>query len=291
MKLYFYRDKHQNFGDDLNPWLMPKIFPDFFDEDPSTLFLAIGSIILDSHPKDATKVVFGSGYAGYSAVPEIDDKWKFYCVRGAMTAKACGLSPDMVAGDTAIMINRHLPLNRHAKVYKYSYMPHWQSIDVGHWQRVCRWAGVHFIDPRRPVDEVLDELQKTEVLITEAMHGAIVADALRVPWIPVLPTVPMHRQKWFDWASALDLQLDPVVLGPSSTWEAQVVGPMNGMLGTMSRAGAVGRRMANLVLNTRASNALQRATRATPKLSSDTALENAVQKLEAAAEHVRRDFR
>jgi hypothetical protein len=290
MKLYFYRAHHANFGDELNLWLMPKVFPDFFDEDPSVLFLAIGSIILDTHPKDALKVVFGSGYAGYSDVPKIDDKWKFYCVRGSKTAEACGLSTDLVAGDTAILIHRHLPLNRHAKVHKFSYMPHWQSVDVGHWQRVCRWSGVHFIDPRRPVDEVLDELQKTEVLVTEAMHGAIVADALRVPWIPVQPAVTMHRQKWLDWASALDLKLDPVVLGPSSTYEAKASSPLTGGLGALARAGMPGRKLASLALATRAATALQRATRMPPNLSSDAALERALQKLESAADRVRRDF-
>ena len=290
MKLYFYRGQHENFGDELNHWLMPKVFPEFFDDDPSVLFLGIGSIILDTHPKDVLKVVYGSGYAGYSEVPRIDDKWKFYCVRGAKTAQACGLSPDLVAGDTAILINRHLRLDRHEKAYKFSYMPHWQSVDVGHWQLVCRWSGVHFIDPRRPVDEVLDELQKTEVLVTEAMHGAIVADALRVPWIPVQPAVTMHRQKWLDWASALDLELDPVALGPSSTYEAQVSTPLTGGLRTLARAGVPGRKLANLALTTRAANALQRATRRAPNLSADAALERALDKLESAASQLRRDF-
>lgn len=290
MKLYFYRGHHENFGDELNPWLMPKVFPEFFDDDPSVLFLGIGSIILDTHPRGVLKVVYGSGYAGYSGLPRIDDQWKFYCVRGARTAEACGLSPDLVAGDAAILINRHLPLDRHAKAYKFSYMPHWQSVDVGHWQLVCRWSGVNFIDPRRPVDEVLDELQKTEVLVTEAMHGAIVADALRVPWIPVQPAVSMHRQKWLDWASALDLDLEPVVLGPSSTYEANVSTPLSGGLGALARAGAPGRKLAGLALVARAATALQRATRRAPSLSSDAALERALQKLETAADRVRRDF-
>jgi len=290
MKLYFYRGHHENFGDELNHWLMPKVFPEFFDDDPSVLFLGIGSIILDTHPKDVLKIVYGSGYAGYSDVPRIDDKWKFYCVRGAKTAEACGLAPELVAGDTAILINRHLRLDRHEKVYKFSYMPHWQSVDVGHWQLVCRWSGVHFIDPRRPVDEVLDELQKTEVLVTEAMHGAIVADALRVPWIPVQPAVTMHRGKWLDWASALDLELDPVVLGASSTYEADVSAPLTGGLGALARAGVPGRKLANLALTARAAQALQRATRRAPSLSADAALERALDKLESAACQLRRDF-
>ena len=234
--------------------------------------------------------MFGSGYAGYSALPKIDDRWKFYCVRGAMTAEACGLSADMVAGDTAILINRHFVSAGQEKVYKFSFMPHWQSVDVGHWQRVCRWAGVNFIDPRASCDHVLDELQKTEVLVTEAMHGAIVADALRVPWIAVQPSVPMHRQKWLDWASALDVRLEPVVLGPSSVYEARVSASLTGPLAGLARAGTPGRHAANLLLNARATKALQSAIKRSPQLSTDSAMERVLQRLETAADRVRRDF-
>ena len=39
------------------------------------------------------------------------------------------------------------------------------------------------------------------------MHGVILADTLRVPWIPIQPKVEIHRNKWFDWAESMDLSL------------------------------------------------------------------------------------
>ena len=221
MKLRFYRGKHPNFGDEINTWLLPKIFPGFFDDDDATLFLGIGSILFDSYPANSRKVVFGSGFGGYTAPPKFDETWLVYCVRGPRTARVCGLSPDKVAGDAAILMNRYRrkpqqPTNRIA------FMPHWESLERGDWQAACRLAGIHLIDPRRPVDEILDDIEGSAAIITEAMHGAIVADALRVPWIPVRPLHPAHRFKWFDWAEALDLKLSPNTLWPSTVREAYV---------------------------------------------------------------------
>lgn len=289
MKLYFYRGTQNNFGDELNHWLMPKVFPGFFDEDESVLFLAIGSIILDSHPKDSLKVVFGSGYGGYTAAPVIDDRWKFYGVRGARTAEVCGLPPEQVVGDTAILINRFQPPAR-AKKYKFSFMPHWETADRVNWRRACKMAGVHLIDPRESVDAVLEQLLETEVMITEAMHGAIVADALRVPWIPILPLIPKHRDKWHDWASALDLRLEPVELATTASLRAQYGQGGPGAMQHLARTGWLGERVAHFVMSLTAARALRKAAASTPQRSTDAALERSVRKLEAAADRIKRDF-
>ncbi len=47
MKIYTYRGEMPNFGDELNNWLLPKVFPNLFDDDDSRLFLGIGSILFD----------------------------------------------------------------------------------------------------------------------------------------------------------------------------------------------------------------------------------------------------
>ncbi|MET0382172.1 MAG: polysaccharide pyruvyl transferase family protein [Burkholderiaceae bacterium] len=288
MKLYFYRGADLNFGDELNHWLIPKVFPGFFDEDASTLFLAIGSILLDTHPAEATKIVFGSGYGGYTGVPTLDERWRVYAVRGHRTAAACGISPSLVAGDAAMLIRRFAPPPR-PKRFKFSFMPHWESVARGSWQKASALAGLNFIDPRQSVDDVLDRLQETEILVTEAMHGAIVADALRIPWIPILPFVRTHRDKWNDWASALDVELHPVPLTVSSVWEGLSTQHHAGMLRQLDRWRPT-RKAANFSLVRLAARSLRHATRTPPRLSSDAALETAVRRLEQAADRIKRDF-
>jgi hypothetical protein len=54
---------------------------------------------------------------------------------------------------------------------------------------------------------VLIELQQTELLLAESMHGAIVADALRVPWIAVRMYGRFTQFKWQDWTESVSVAL------------------------------------------------------------------------------------
>lgn len=291
MKLYFYRGHQPNFGDELNHWLLPKVFPGFFDDGEAELFLGIGSVLFDHHPQAPTKIVFGSGYGGYTPLPRFDARWKVYCVRGPRTAAACGLPPDKVAGDAAILIHRFHGLAPARRVGA-SFMPHWESLQRGQWEAVCRLAGVRFIDPRRPVEQVLQEIATSEVLVTEAMHGAIVADALRVPWVPVLPFHRSHHFKWHDWAESLGMRLAPYALWPSSALEAHVARYQGdgGALKWPGRPLGLAIRVANRAFLLAAAARLQRAARVAPSLSSDAALARALDRLESSAERIRQDF-
>ena len=291
MKLYYYRGKAPNFGDELNTWLMPKVFPDFFDDDDSNIFLAIGSVIFDSHKATSKKIVFGSGYGGYTPLPVLDETWKFYCVRGPRTADACGLDASKVAGDTAILVHNYRPRQK-TKTIRCSFIPHWESISRGNWQLACDLAGIHFIDPCLPAETVMDRIEASEMVITEAMHGAIVSDALRVPWVSMLPIHATHRWKWYDWAGALDLEIRPQRLFPSSTREAcllllhreaEVLDRVNFPLRPIKRA-------SDWVFVRAAAHWLKAAARMEPMLSGDAALGIALEKLQASAGAIKRDF-
>jgi len=52
------------------------------------------------------------------------------------------------------------------------------------------------------------------------MHAAIVADALRVPWISVTTTPEFLAFKWADWAASLGMTISTCLLRPSSLQEA-----------------------------------------------------------------------
>lgn len=87
------------------------------------------------------------------------------------------------------------------------FMPHFESLDRGAWMEAAGLAGLSLIDPRDDPAKVLTAIGNCRLVLSEAMHGAIVADAMRVPWIALRPLMQAHRAKWQDWAGALNLQL------------------------------------------------------------------------------------
>lgn len=218
MKLYYFQKKEGNFGDDLNNWLWKELVPNAFDEDERAVFFGIGTIINDriyERTPNANKiVVFGSG-VGYGRtplqnLPAINNKWKIYCLRGPLSAKALGLDEQFAVTDGAVLIRR-LFKPHEEKVYKFSYMPHVdQATKHGVvWEKVCEQLGYGYIDPRWSREKVLNSLCQAEIIVTEAMHGAIVADALRIPWIPIKTSESIFEFKWQDWCKSVGLSYQP----------------------------------------------------------------------------------
>jgi len=283
VKLQYFQGQRPNFGDELNTWLWPQLLPGFFDDDPAVLFFGIGSILGSSCHPAAKKVVFGTGYVpAYSDhVPDVQGPdWEVFFVRGPRTARALGLPDSLGLGDAAILLRAlHGQLRRQPGAI--GFMPHWESLPRGNWRKACSLAGIRLIDPTAPVASVLEEILGCDVLIAEAMHGAIVADTLRVPWVPVLPLNHAHRDKWFDWAEALHLAFRPHRLWPSSPAEVVFATRYHPWLASVG-AGLSKRpasRLAQPLLVYAAAERLAALAQEEPCLSADPLLESAFEQM------------
>jgi succinoglycan biosynthesis protein ExoV len=211
VRLHYFKDPAGNFGDDLNAWLWPRLLPDLLDDDESQLLVGIGTLLNHRLPHQAVKHVFGSGY-GYGQVPVVDGSWVVHAVRGYETARLLGLARKHVITDAAVLIAL-VDRPRAARADRSAgYMPHAHSNGLYDWEAVCRDAGLHFIDARWPVERVLYEISRCRLLVAEAMHGAICADALRVPWVPAVAYDYISGAKWRDWLSAQELPYDPAAV-------------------------------------------------------------------------------
>lgn len=291
MKMFAFSGRAPNFGDELNHWLWPRVLPDFFDQDDSVRFIGIGSTIYDSHPAASRKIVFGAGYAGYSALPTLDASWDIRFVRGRRTAATLGLDESLAVGDSAILI-RSVDLPRPEKRYDAAFMPHFESLEHGSWQQVAERAGVHFIDPTWPVERVLGDMMASRLMISEAMHGCIVADALRVPWIAIEPLDPNHRAKWQDWASVLDLDIAFSRIGPSNLieWVMARFWSNRRVIYAMRRRKAMLARFGGDTLLPGAVAALKRLKGSAGQLSPDAAIERATARMVEEVARLRRDY-
>lgn len=217
MKLYW--STLHNFGDSLNPWLWEKLLPDALDQDSSEILVGIGTLLNHKIPDAGHKHVFGSGY-GYGWAPNVHGPdWTIYCVRGPRTAAKLNVARDLAITDPAILIRRFVTPSS-ARSNEIIFIPHFESLDVGEWETVCRLANLTLVSPRDTIENVIQKIRGAKLVVAEAMHGAIVADALRVPWVPVRPLIKKNEQKWFDWFESLGLVCKPLLLPPSSIHEA-----------------------------------------------------------------------
>ncbi len=294
MKLTYFKGTPPNFGDELNTSMWQALLPpDFFDENEDELFLGIGSIIQDIYPAKARKIVVGSGFAGgYSTLPDVHDgTWDFRFVRGPETCKQLGLPTDLAITDAAILL-RATELPDPALGIGTAFIPHYESVERGSWEKVCQLAGIHFIDPTGPTNQILSEIRGADLVITEAMHGAIVSDALRTPWIGVKTMHHVHRAKWFDWTSSLGIDYRPAQLRPSNgreTWAYHT-----GRWGSGPRARAVFESPLFAPVNSailhRSAASLRRIAGAQGQLSDDAKVSLATERALEAIDGLIRDY-
>jgi len=200
---------HLNFGDRLNGSMMPVIFSDIMQTEDITL-MGIGTIINDwsiVETLNENRIWFSSGYGYTKTNLSYKAIGKIYGVRGDISASFLGLDQSLVCGDGAYLLrNFYKPAT--VKFHKFSFMPHHNSNHLG-WYQACNLAGINYIDPTRDVHDIINDINCTGVMLSEAMHGAIVADALRIPWIAVSSNEHIYPLKWVDWLSSLELNYNP----------------------------------------------------------------------------------
>ncbi|WP_162047399.1 polysaccharide pyruvyl transferase family protein [Vibrio taketomensis] len=210
-KLEYCLSDTYNVGDDLNPWLWPQLLGDLVVEDSSRYFLGIGTILtekrLNKELLGAKEIIIFSSGAWEWNVPTLGGNCTVYGVRGPRTAKKLDLNPESVVGDGAYLIREVEFPKAEMQKGKVGFIPHHRSEDYIDWDKVCQEIGLTYITAKQPVEQFLLALQECEYVVTEAMHGAIIADALRIPWKGVRFSPAFDDEKWYDFAESMDVKL------------------------------------------------------------------------------------
>jgi succinoglycan biosynthesis protein ExoV len=229
MELFYYKSLKGNFGDDINPWLWPRIFPNFNDKNRESLLLGIGTILDSRIPQKTGKVVvLGAGVRDPNNLPVVGNNWDIVGVRGPLSANVLKLEKEKVIGDPAYLLRRFYIPKSVEKKYAISYMSHMSCENQTDWRSILKEIGINFISPNSSVEMVCNEILKSELVISEAMHGVIVADAFRIPWIPVKAQSRFFEEKvnsfkWTDWSRSIGLNIVPYEL-PVIWQEKSIIG-------------------------------------------------------------------
>ena len=231
MKYLYFKSDKGNFGDDLNPWLWPKIFEGKITDEDHTYFLGIGSILHSGNHKllsieNNKKIVFGTGVrpsSNYESL-NINNNWDIMFLRGPYSSWALGnVHPYISDAAYALRyLNTFEELKNTKKKYEVSIMPYFHSMDYFKWDEIAKKLGYNLISPysEKGVEHTLKEIAASKYIISEAMHGAILADVLRVPWHRFILTTPYTEGervsdfKWNDWLNSINIHKNQITFIP-----------------------------------------------------------------------------
>jgi hypothetical protein len=212
MNYYYYKDSRGNVGDDLNAILLPHFFGNIINKPSKSLLVGVGTLINDKLPDSEEYVFFTSGY-GYQNPPNfVNKRVTALGFRGPMTlnkmAPYLDVEPETVPLIDGAYLTPKVIKDKSGSKKKIGLIPHVDSMSIGLWQRVADLAGYKLIDPRRSPHEFILQLTECDKVITEAMHGAILADAYRIPWTPYYAYDHINLAKWSDWTDSLSIRLN-----------------------------------------------------------------------------------
>lgn len=238
MNLFYHHTARGNVGDDFNDVLWPRLLPDLDRLDAAEWLVGAGTIIdrrLFALP--GRKLVLGAGYRPRGRRPDFGSDVEFRAVRGYLSAQALGLPSATAACDPGFVVRRW-PEVRGRSLGLVGLVPHVYSEDGSGISAAAAAAGLDVISPTLPPLEFLRRLSRCARVFCESLHGAIFADALRVPWARVLVSAHYYEGagvsdfKWRDTFSVLGLEPRPanhVGLVPiKRSWPAMgvVIGPV-----------------------------------------------------------------
>ncbi len=245
-----------NFGDQLNPWIWSNLLPNSLDVSeencypdritPEVSLLSIGSYLSDAllvrFTPNNKAIIAGTG-CGYGVFSTTFSSWgsdfpyksklglklpinqskqpytdsmRFYWVRGPLSSHFLGLPKETAVADGAYLLRKILPIAKDSQRHGIAFMPHIYTAKLSPLEQLCDLIGFTYIDPREPMMNIINKIATAEVLVTEALHGAIVSDALRTPWIPVRASQAILDFKWIDHCSAIKLDYKPIDI--SAVW-------------------------------------------------------------------------
>ena len=113
MRLFYYQTAapSANFGDELNPWLWPRLLP-AFDGSSKNVFIGMGTVLNDAIPSwvnEAENAIFFSTGVGYGRSFRFIKQplhWRLYCVRGPLSARKLNQPQSLAITDGAALLKR-----------------------------------------------------------------------------------------------------------------------------------------------------------------------------------------
>jgi hypothetical protein len=184
VKVFFHHAPGGNVGDDLNADLWRRLIPELDELATADWLIGIGTILDERvNALPGRKIVMGSGVRP-NGTGHLDGDIRIAAVRGFLSAQRLGLDRALAACDPGFLVARFWP-GTNERRERIGLIPHVYSVQWSEIAKAGADAGLEVISPTLSIDEFLRQLRRCERVFCESLHGAIFADALRIPWARV----------------------------------------------------------------------------------------------------------
>ena len=213
MNLIYYKAEKGNFGDDLNELIWDELLQGYQDKEHLVDLIGIGSI-LDKRIEESSneKIILGSGIRDFLYNPKVNILEDLSFVRGPISSKVMKVPYITDAAYAfALLRTKYKELTLNPKKYKLVYVPYFEQCENFDWSIFEKITNIKVVKPTENMEVFLNEISQAEKVITSAMHGAIMADIFRIPWIRLKfpkqgnESSLTSELKWNDWMQSLEI--------------------------------------------------------------------------------------
>ena len=223
---WFLGEDGKNWGDALSPLISSLIsgknvkYVDPWDTSETFRYYVIGSII---PPSSTNSEIWGSGIIQNLDKIHIKPK-KIHSVRGPLTREIFlknGVECPEIYGDPALLYPRFYN-PKIEKRYKYGVIPHYVDQNNPWVSKQKERKDVLVINILDPIDKVVDDIKKCEIILSSTLHGIICADSYNIPayWVELSNKVIGGGFKFQDYFLSVNRPLvNPIIPTLSSKIE------------------------------------------------------------------------
>jgi len=209
-KLFWWRGKHYNFGDEITPWLFKKMCdinqssPCNIKLEKGPIILAVGSIMRLSSAKTS---IWGSGIRNIDQSDFTEAK-KYHAVRGPFTRKQLlnlGYTCPAIYGDPGLLLPKYYNPSI-SKKFKLGIIPHVSEYeDIK--KKYSKLKDVLIINlTTNDIEKVVDDIVSCETTVSTSLHGIITSVAYGIPtrWLKYSDRITGDDIKFYDFFASLD---------------------------------------------------------------------------------------
>jgi pyruvyltransferase len=178
-----------NWGDKLNPYLATAITgkkilhrADVYPLPSHPIHYWIGSHLATACT-DPNAIVWGAGFISYT-VPIEGRPREIHAVRGWLSAdrlQQAGIEAPDVVGDAALLLPRFYTPKTTERRYSLGIIPHCFEWDEPFFVEARKWKDSLMIDITAGIEEVVDQINACDRIISSSLHGIICADSYGIP--------------------------------------------------------------------------------------------------------------